>query len=255
MDFLPLLRERCDRLGVRLVYAAERGSRCYGTHDAGSDWDIYAVVAQPPAAYAGIRPPPATWETEYGENVSTTLFNAPRAALLLARGVIKMREVAGSGCVLFDEEGFGPRMRALSDAAFEIRTTRYQYLRFCVDAIAFMDAPETTGRRWLHLLQPLLSERLVARTGRPAPIPMSDLLAADPEPWLADAAREALDAKRAGRDVRFTDDLRRRLLSEHLEREADVRAANYPPRPEVMDPELSGLADRLSWDMVGIAHP
>jgi predicted nucleotidyltransferase len=255
MDPLETLTDRCRREGVRLVYAAERGSRCYGTEDSGSDWDIQAVVVLPPLAYTSVSPPPPVWTSLYEGKVSTTLFNAPRAALMLAKGKVKLREAAYSSCVLFDAGGVGERLRAVSEAGFNPFTARQQYLQHMCDAIEAMPPEgEATGRRWLHLVLPLLSDLFVERHGVPAPVRLDDLVAAGLDPFLSDAAGEALAAKRGHRPVAYGAATRTRLLGMAATRREAVHESRPAVRTSTLPPELVTMANELAWDLIGVPH-
>ena len=252
-DPLDRLFDRCRREGVRLVYAAERGSRGYGTHVPTSDWDILAVVAGDARAYASVSPPPQVWTTEYHGNVSTTLFNVPRAALMLVKGKVKLREAAFSACVLHDPDGVGPRMRALAEAWFDERIVRQQYVNHMEHALLSFDpAGERSGRKWLHLLLPLMAERLMSRTHAFPPITLDGLASAGADPVLARAASEALSARRERRDVELplSDQAEIHMLFETARRE--VNGVRVRLKADDLDARLVGMANAFAWDVIGV---
>ena len=91
------LRKLQEDEGVKIIFAAECSSRALGTDHAGSDHDIVAIMAHPPARYLSLRPLDTKTRVTYPPTddtpeVDVTLFECRHAFLMLSESNMTLCE-------------------------------------------------------------------------------------------------------------------------------------------------------------------
>ena len=116
------LRKLQEDEGINIVFAAECSSRALGTDHAGSDHDIVAIMAHPPARYLSLRPldtkirvtyPP----TEDTPEVDVTLFECRHAFLMLSESNMTLCEAFLSPIKYFPNDETEQMRSTFEDAA------------------------------------------------------------------------------------------------------------------------------------------
>ena len=107
--------------GVTIIFAAECSSRALGTDHAGSDHDIVAIMAHPPARYLSLRPldtkirvtyPP----TDDTPEVDVTLFECRHAFLMLSESNLTLCEAFLSPIKYFPNDETAKMRSTFEDA-------------------------------------------------------------------------------------------------------------------------------------------
>ena len=236
-----LLRIAGER-DVRVVYAAERGSRCFGTDGPSSDHDLFCVVASPPARYWSLVDAPGAYGTVHEADVSVAIVDIRRAMHLALRGSIEIHDVSRSLSVVTDPDGLGEDLRSLSARAFRAGSAVLQLGSVLERAMAAHRRQQVTSSKvWLHVLRPMLALMHVARTGAPAPVRFAELVRDCPDRDLAEVAATAMAAKRFGDGRPLEPSAASVVLSAVRVAEATVAGVKEPKRP--LDPDLVAEAD------------
>ena len=179
--------------GVRILYAAESGSRAWGFASPDSDWDVRAIYVHPRDWYLSIAEKQAdTFAAMDPGDIDLSAWELRKALRLFAKSNLPLFEWLGSPLVYLDRDGFGDRLRALVPNCFDPRGAAWHHLSMQRSALEDL-APDGTIRikKLCYALRSALSVRwIVARASMP-PVPFPDLFAASD---LNSATREAIDA-------------------------------------------------------------
>ena len=198
-DILAALRAQEEERGVRILYAAESGSRAWGFASPDSDWDVRAIYVHPCDWYLRIAEKPAdTFEAMRPGDIDLSAWELRKALRLFAKSNVPLLEWLGSPIVYLDRDNFGDRLRALVPRFFDPRGAAWHHLAMQRSALADL-APDGTIRikKLCYALRSALSVRwIVARASMP-PVPFPELFAAsDLDPDAREAINDILAAKR-----------------------------------------------------------
>ena len=198
-DILAALRAQEEERGVRILYAAESGSRAWGFASPDSDWDVRAIYVHPRDWYLRIAEKPAdTFEAMRPGDIDLSAWELRKALRLFAKSNVPLLEWLGSPIVYLDRDNFGDRLRALVPRFFDPRGAAWHHLAMQRSALADL-APDGTIRikKLCYALRSALSVRwIVARASMP-PVPFPELFAAsDLDPDARAAIDDILAAKR-----------------------------------------------------------
>ena len=231
---LAALRAEEEARGVRVLFAAESGSRAWGFASPDSDWDVRAIYVHPLDWYLRVAEKPTdTFETIRPGDVDLSAWELRKALRLFAKSNVPLLEWLGSPIVYLDRDGFGDRLRALVPRFFDPRGAAWHHLSMQRSALADL-APDGTIRikKLCYALRSALSvRRIVARTSMP-PVPFPELFAAsDLDPAARAAVEDVLAAKRDASE-RDRTALPPVLASLFAENESIVPAAQFPKREQ-----------------------
>ena len=216
--------------GVRILYAAESGSRAWGFASPDSDWDVRAIYVHPRDWYLSIAEKQADTFAAMGpDDIDLSAWELRKALRLFAKSNIPLLEWLGSPLVYIDRDGFGERLRALVPQFFDPRGAAWHHLSMQHSALADL-SPDGSIRikKLCYALRSALSVRwIVARASMP-PVPFPELFAASD---LASDARAAIsDILAAKRDASERDlvPLPSVLAGIFAENESLVPSASFP---------------------------
>lgn len=196
---LAVLRAAEEARVVRVLFAAESGSRAWGFASPDSDWDVRAIYVHPRDWYLRIAEKPAdTFEAMRPGDIDLSAWELRKALRLFAKSNVPLLEWLGSPIVYLDRDNFGDRLRALVPRFFDPRGAAWHHLAMQRSALADL-APDGTIRikKLCYALRSALSVRwIVARASMP-PVPFPELFAAsDLDPDAREAINDILAAKR-----------------------------------------------------------
>jgi len=231
-DILAALRAQEEERGVRILYAAESGSRAWGFASPDSDWDVRAIYVHPRDWYLRIAEKPSdTFEAMRPGDIDLSAWELRKALRLLAKSNVPLLEWLGSPIVYLDRDHFGARLRALVPRFFDPRGAAWHHLAMQRSALADL-APDGTIRikKLCYALRSALSVRwIVARASMP-PVPFPELFAAsDLDPATHAAVEDVLAAKRDASE-RDRTAIPAILASLFEKNESIVPAAEFPKR-------------------------
>ena len=243
---LDALRAEEETRGVRILYAAESGSRAWGFASPDSDWDVRAIYVHPRDWYLRIAEKPTdTFEAMRPGDIDLSAWELRKALRLFAKSNVPLLEWLGSPLVYLDRDGFGDRLRALLPDFFDPRGAAWHHLAMQRSALDDL-APDGSIRikKLCYALRSALSVRwIVARATMP-PVPFPELLAAsDLAPDARSAIGNILAAKRIASE-RERIALPPVLSALFAENESIVPAAAFPKRTRGEFEELDALLRR-----------
>ena len=192
-SILAALRAEEEARGIRILYAAESGSRAWGFASPDSDWDVRAIYVHPRDWYLRITEKPRdTFESMGPGDIDLSAWELRKALRLFAKSNIPLFEWLGSPLVYLDRDGFGDRLRALVPNFFDPRGAAWHHLSMQRSSLEDL-APDGTIRikKLCYALRSALSARWIAARASMPPVPFPELFAASD---LDSATREAIDA-------------------------------------------------------------
>ncbi len=189
---LSALHAEEEARGVRLLYAAESGSRAWGFASPDSDWDVRALYVHPLDWYLRIEDKPRdTFEAMLPGDIDVSAWELRKALRLFAKCNVPLFEWLGSPIVYLDRDGFADRLRALVPNFFDPRGAAWHHLSMQRSALEDL-APDGTIRikKLCYALRSALSVLWIAAQASMPPVPFPELF---PASHLDSVAREAID--------------------------------------------------------------
>ena len=190
---LAALRAEEEARGIRILYAAESGSRAWGFASPDSDWDVRALYVHPLDWYLRIEDKPRdTFESMHPGDIDLSAWELRKALRLFAKSNLPLFEWLGSPLVYLDRGGFGDRLRTLIPNFFDPRGAAWHHLSMQRSALEDL-APDGTIRikKLCYALRSALSVHWIAARATMPPVPFPELFAASD---LDSATRAAIDA-------------------------------------------------------------
>ena len=169
--------------GIRVLYAAESGSRAWGTHSEQSDFDVRFIYIRPWEEYLRLDPTRDVLEFPIEDGWDMCGWDLSKTLQLLHNANSQIYEWFHSPVVYVDS-GFSERFRPVLDAYFSTRTTVYHYLHQAdlkMKKIQKSDADGARVKHYLYSLQHLAAARWALLRHTPVPVSFRDLMARMPE--------------------------------------------------------------------------
>ena len=242
-SILAALRAEEEARGIRILYAAESGSRAWGFASPDSDWDVRVLYVHPQDWYLSIAEKQADTFAAMGPgDIDLSAWELRKALRLFAKSNIPLLAWLGSPLVYLDRDGFGDRLRALIPDFFDPRGAAWHHLSMQRSALEDL-APDGTIRikKLCYALRSALSVRWIAARATMPPVPFPELFAASD---LDSATREAIDAVLAAkRDASERDRIALPpVLAELFKKNEDlVPAAVFPQQGQQEIEVLNGI--------------
>ena len=196
---LAALRAEEEARGIRILYAAESGSRAWGFASPDSDWDVRALYVHPLDWYLSIEDKPRdTFESMHPGDIDLSAWELRKALRLFAKSNLPLFEWLGSPLVYLDRDGFGDRLRALVPKFFDPRGAAWHHLSMQRSALEDLASDGTIRiKKLCYALRSALSVHWIAARASMPPVPFPELFpASDLDPDVRAAIDDILAAKR-----------------------------------------------------------
>ena len=215
------LREIEEECGVRVLYAAEAGSRACGTNSEASDFDVRFIYIRSRAEYLRLDQTRDVMDFPIEDGWDMFGWDLTKTLQLLHSSNTQIFDWFHSGVVYLDD-GFSRRFRPVLDTYFSPKTAAYHYLNQAEQKFKKVQKTDTPKvKRYLYALQYLVAARWVLDHQAPAPVDFKTLNALLPDE-IRCRAEELLVQKTSRPDLPRTD--RDSALESWLEAEnMDVR--------------------------------
>ena len=231
-SILGALRAEEKARGVRILYAAESGSRAWDFASADSDWDVRAIYVHPLDWYLRVAEKPTdTFEAMLPGDIDLSAWELRKALRLFAKTNVPLLEWLGSPLVYLDREGFGDRLRGLLPRFFDPRGAAWHHLAMQRSALGDL-APDGSIRikKLCYALRSALSVRWIVSRASMPPVPFPELFdASDLAPDARAGVNDILSAKRNASECDRVA-LPPILSALFAENESIVPAAEFPMR-------------------------
>lgn len=167
--------------GIHVLYAAESGSRAWGTNSETSDFDVRFIYIRPRAEYLRLDQTKDVLEFPIEDGWDMCGWDITKLLQLLRNSNSQIYEWFHSPVVYVDD-GFSRRLKPLLDDCFSAKTAVYHYLHQAelkMEKIRKADTPRV--KHYLYSLQHLAAARWVLTHHTPAPVSFRQLQTILPE--------------------------------------------------------------------------
>lgn len=164
---------------VRILFAAESGSRAWGFASTDSDYDGRFLYAPEWRWYFSVFPPRDVIEAALPGDLDLAGWELRKALGLFAKGNVPIYEWLGSPIVYLEAPGFADELRALIPALFNPAAAIFHYLGVARATLeGHLQNPEVRIKKVFYLLRPLLAARWIAERRTMPPTPFAELVEA-----------------------------------------------------------------------------
>lgn len=185
------------RHGVRVLFAAESGSRAWGFASPDSDYDVRFVYAHALEKYLAIDDPPGVIEAMLPRDIDLAGWELRKTLRLMAGGNATPFEWLDSPIVYRQDAAFVARLHALAPALFRPAKALFHYLGTARSTWRdHLCAPEVRLKKVFYALRPLLACRWIEQTRTAPPTAFARLVEA---PWVSEAERAMIAALHAAK--------------------------------------------------------
>ncbi len=189
------LRQIEERENVRILYAAESGSRAWGFASPDSDYDVRFIYMRPKNEYLRLKPHRDVIELPIDDVLDINGWDLPKTLRLLYKNNPSLFEWVNSPIVYRSTE-FAGRLCTLMQDYFFPRSNMQHYYSMAFNNYARKSTDETLKpKKYFYVLRPLLACRYVYEHGKPAPISFRELLECELPDALNPAVERLLELK------------------------------------------------------------
>ena len=182
--------------GVKILHAAESGSRAWGFASPDSDYDVRFVYVRPMADYLRIDPPRDVIEWQLDEVLDINGWDLQKAMRQIANGNPTSFEWDGSPIVYHTTPEWREVMTC-SRAYFSEKHAVMHYYGTAMSTWAkYLREDTVRYKKYFYALRPLLAARYIEQNNRIPPVLFSELLKMEMPQALRDAIDMLLERKK-----------------------------------------------------------
>ncbi len=236
-----LLSETEQRLGVRILYACESGSRAWGFASPDSDFDIRFIYAYPESEYLKISSVTETIEIPIKDDLDPGGWEVRKALSLLRKSNGALSEWLHSPIVYREEPGFLEQWRSAYTEVFSDKAL-YDHYRGLARQMWMgslsRENESVRAKAYLYCLRSTLSALWVADKKAPSPVEFSKLLG-----YLPSHLHSTIDTLLEYKSDSGEKETMPRILEldEFLETEVEISPVKGMQRPPAECPGLDRL--------------
>jgi uncharacterized protein len=172
---------------VRVLFAAESGSRAWGFASPDSDYDVRFIYVHRSDWYFSIDEPRDVIEAMLPGDLDLSGWDLRKTLRLFLRCNLALNEWLDSPIVYRERGDLATRMRALLPAAFRAPAGYHHYLRMAQGVFEEYIARDPVNlKKLFYVLRPLLACRWIREAGTQPPTEFHRLVAA---PWVVEGER------------------------------------------------------------------
>ncbi|MES2569336.1 MAG: nucleotidyltransferase domain-containing protein [Verrucomicrobiota bacterium] len=231
---------------VRVLFAAESGSRAWGFESADSDYDVRFVYVHRRDWYLSVEERRDVIERPLTDELDLSGWDLRKALRLLCKSNAALLEWFKSPVVYQHDPEFTAGFNALAARFYSPRRcfTHYLHMAFGTWRDSLRDRQEVSSKKYLYAFRPLLACRWIERQRGEVPMEFQQLVdAVLPEPDLRAALKELMEKKKTANELSMEPPVE--LLSLFIERELARLDALSMPNDSTGDPEeLNGFFRR-----------
>lgn len=184
--------------GVRVLYAAESGSRAWGFASPDSDYDVRFVYAHPRSWYVSVFKSRDVIERMLPGDLDVSGWELRKSLRLMAKCNLAFNEWFDSPIVYRDDAAFTSTIRRLIPPFFQPARALFHYLSMATSTHAeHLSGDQVRLKKLFYFLRPVLACRWIEHTRTQPPTAFSRLLE---QPWVSQEERKwiaALEARKA----------------------------------------------------------
>lgn len=176
---------------VRVLYAAESGSRAWGFASPDSDFDVRFIYVHSRDWYISIDEPTDVIEAMLPGDLDLSGWDLRKTLRLFLRCNIALNEWLGSPIIYAERGGLAAQLRKLLPSAFRAPAGYHHYLSMAKGVFETHVADNPVRlKKVFYVLRPLLACRWIRETGQQAPTEFAQLTHAA---WVSSAERAMIE--------------------------------------------------------------
>ena len=150
--------------GVRILYAAESGSRAWGFPSPDSDYDVRFIYLHPSEWYVSLVERRDVIEVMAGEELDISGWDLRKALRLFLKSNPALHEWLVSPIVYRSDTGLADSLRRLAKQSYSLRAVGASYLNWARqhEARHLRDRDEVSLKKYLYVIRPLTAGRYSA---------------------------------------------------------------------------------------------
>lgn len=167
------------RQGIKVLFAAESGSRAWGFASPDSDYDVRFIYAPPLSWYLSVEEPRDVIEAMLPSDLDLSGWALTKALRLYHKNNGALFEWLGSPVIYLEHGSLAQRLRDLLPRIFRQPAVYHHYWRTAVNVYeTALVADPVKLKRMFYVLRPLLCCRYILEHKRQPPTAFADLVAA-----------------------------------------------------------------------------
>lgn len=181
---------------VRILYAAESGSRAWGFASPDSDYDVRFIYVRRAEDYIRVLPLRDVIEWEISDTLDISGWDIQKAFRLLLKSNPTLFEWSNSP-VVYQTTPEWESVKRIISSYFSSRNGVYHYLHMAQGNYReYLQAKQVKLKKYLYVIRPILACRWILRTGTPPPMEFDSLVQSDLDPALLPEIRALLQRKK-----------------------------------------------------------
>ncbi len=197
------LAELARREDIRILYAAESGSRAWSFESENSDWDVRFIYARPQDRYLSIKSGPDMVERQLPGDLDFAGWDLPKALGLFAKTNPALLEWLRSPIVYATDECVVAKLRTLEPLYFNLNAGIHHYRSLAITTFtSYLEQGQISLKKYFYCLRPLLACLSLLRTKHWPPTRFDELVEGEIEPGeLRTAIGELIAMKRKSSEL------------------------------------------------------
>ncbi len=164
---------------VRILFAAETGSRAWGFASPDSDWDVRFIYVHPLEWYLQVVPERDVIEVMTDDGFDAAGWDIRKALELYRKPNLTFLEWINSPIIYKDNETLRNRLLALLPQYFNVKGAVNHYYHIAVNhQNHYLQKRGVELKRFLYYLRGLLACEWIIQKGTPPPVPFRELIVA-----------------------------------------------------------------------------
>ena len=246
-----ILREIEEKYDVRILFAAESGSRAWGFASKDSDWDVRFIYVHKPEWYFSIDEKRDVIETLFDNDIDAVGWDLKKALMLIKRSNPSLMEWINSPLVYRAEKHFLNELKPLAQDCFNPTKAMYHYQRIYVKHDErYLQKQGYPMKRFLYYLRGILACQWIEKYRTLPPVSFKELYEDIVEDErIKDGIREWILLKSTGKEKDMSE------VPKYLVDYSLPIADHYSDivgkfRPEVDNSGISERLNRFLYEMV-----
>ena len=199
---LRKLNEIEKRENVKILLAAEAGSRAWGFASPDSDYDVRFVYVRPRENYLRLDKGRDVIELPIEGEWDINGWDLDKALRLLRASNPTVFEWFSSP-IVYRESAFARELRSLMPRYFSCKRGLSHYLSMAGrNYREYLTGETVKAKKYFYALRPVLACRWILDKGSPPPVPFSELMEAELDPALLPEVNRLLDLKRNAPEIK-----------------------------------------------------
>lgn len=220
---------------VKILLAAESGSRAWGFASTDSDYDVRFVYVRKKDAYLRLDEQRDVIELPISDELDINGWDLSKALRLLYKSNPTLFEWFASPIVYREDEDFCGRFRPLMTEYFSPKNGLCHYLSMAKrNYRTFLCGDTIKLKKYFYVLRPMLACKWILDKGRPAPMLFETLMEAELDRALVGEVKRLLELKKNTPEVRIIP--RVAAINTYVEETLEELSQAFDRLPEYVNP-------------------